>query len=127
MRRRTFFQTLFSGMGAAMMARHAQAGKRTILLQESPLAGFQYHRGNAIWPFLREGERLSLVRESFNGHDHDAVAVYFRNDKLGFIPQRENSTIAQMLDRGENLNARITRLLDENNPWRRVRISVSLG
>ncbi|HBH36247.1 MAG TPA: HIRAN protein, partial [Gammaproteobacteria bacterium] len=39
----------------------------------------------------------------------------------------ENSTIAQMLDRGEKLNAKITRLLDENNPWRRVRISIFLG
>jgi len=110
-----------------MMSRHIQAGERTILLQESPVAGFQYHRGNAIWPFLREGEELSLVRESFNGHDSDAVAVYFRNDKLGFVPHRENSTIAQMLDRGEKLNAKITRLLDENNPWRRVRISIFLG
>lgn len=127
MQRRTFFQTLFGGMGIAMMSRHTQAVERRILLQESPLAGFQYHRGSAIWPFLREGEKLSLVRESFNAHDSDAVAVYFRNDKLGFIPHRENCTIAQMLDRGEKLNAKITRLLDEGNPWRRVRISVFLG
>jgi len=127
MQRRTLLQTLFIGIGAAMMARHSQAAERMILLQESPVAGFQYHRGHDIWPFLREGERVSLVRESFNGHDHDAVAVYFRNDKLGFIPHRQNTTIAQMLDRGEKLNAKITRLLDENNPWRRVRISISLG
>ena len=79
-----------------------------------------------MWPFLRVGERLTLVRESFNGHDSDAVAVYLRNDKLGFIPRRENSTIAQLLDRGERLEARVARLLEESNPWRRVRIAIIL-
>ncbi|MEN8214209.1 MAG: HIRAN domain-containing protein, partial [Pseudomonadota bacterium] len=126
MQRRRFFQTLFGGMGAAILGRHSQARESSTLLQESPVAGFQYYRGNAIWPFLREGEKLSLVRESFNGHDRDAVAVYFRNDKLGFVPHRENSTIAQMLDRGDHLNARIIRLLDDNNPWRKVRIGIFL-
>ena len=125
MRRRRFFQSLFGGMGAALIAPHARAAQsRSILLQESPLAGFQYYRGAAVWPFLRVGERLTLVRESFNGHDGDAVAVYFRNDKLGFVPSRENSTIAQLLDRGERLEAKIARLLEESNPWRRVRIAI---
>jgi hypothetical protein len=97
-----------------------------ILLQESPVAGFQHHRGAAIWPFLREGEKLNLVRECVNQHDPNAIAIYFRNDKLGYVPRRENATLAQMLDRGERLDAEIVRLLDEENPWRRVRFQVSL-
>ena len=95
-------------------------------LQQSPVAGFQHHRGEAIWPFLREGEKLNLVRESVNQHDPNAVAVYFRNDKLGYIPRRENATVAQLLDRGQSLEVEIIRLLDEDNPWRRVRFQVSL-
>jgi hypothetical protein len=106
--------------------RNLRQSSDVILLQESPVAGFQHHRGVAIWPFLREGEKLNLVRESVNQHDRNAVAVYFRNDKLGYVPQRENATLAQMLDRGEKLDAQIIRLLEEENPWRRVRIQVSL-
>lgn len=106
--------------------RNLRQSSGVILLQESPVAGFQHHRGVAIWPFLREGEKLNLVRESVNQHDRNAVAVYFRNDKLGYVPQRENATLAQMLDRGEKLDAQIIRLLEEENPWRRVRIQVSL-
>jgi hypothetical protein len=64
------------------------------------------------------------VRESFNNYDCDAVAVYFGNNQLGYIPQQENRAIAEMLDRGENLEARITKVRDEMNPWRRVRISI---
>ena len=106
--------------------RNFRQSQRTTLLQESPVAGFQHHRGAAIWPFLREGERLNLVRESVNQHDPNAIAVYFRNDKLGYVPRHENATLAQMLDRGERLDAQIIRLLEEENPWRRVRIQVSL-
>lgn len=108
------------------MSSRVPAEDRTILLQESPVAGFQYYRGNAIWPLLRVGEKLSLVREAFNGHDRDAVAVYLRNDKLGFVPRRENRTIAQMLDRGESLEATISKVLDESDPWERMRISIFL-
>jgi hypothetical protein len=126
MQRRVFFQSLFGGIGAAIMSSRVPAEDRTILLQESPVAGFQYYRGNAIWPLLRVGEKLSLVREAFNGHDRDAVAVYLRNDKLGFVPRRENRTIAQMLDRGESLEATISKVLDESDPWERIRISIFL-
>ena len=109
-----------------LVFRNFRQSQRTTLLQESPVAGFQHHRGAAIWPFLREGERLNLVRESVNQHDPNAIAVYFRNDKLGYVPRHENATLAQMLDRGERLDAQIIRLLEEENPWRRVRIQVSL-
>jgi hypothetical protein len=126
MQRRLFFQTLFGGMGAAMMGNRIHARDNATLIQDSPVAGFQYYRGNAIWPLLRVGEKLSLVRESFNDHDRDAVAVYFRNDKLGFVPHRENSAIAQMLDRGERLEAKISRVLNETDPWERVRMSIFL-
>lgn len=101
-----------------------QSGR--LLVQESPVAGFRHHRGVAVWPFLQEGESLALVRESVNPYDREAVAVYFRNDKLGYVPQRENSAIAQMLDRGQTLTAKISRLREDANPWRRVRFEVNL-
>ena len=124
MQRRTFIKALFGGIGSAMMGFHLHARNRPALIQESPVAGFQYYRGDAIWPSLRVGEKLSLARESLNSHDCDAVAVYLGNDQLGYVPQRENAAIARMLDRGENLEARITTVRDEMNPWRRVRISI---
>jgi hypothetical protein len=37
-----------------------------ILVQSSPLAGFKYHAGEDLWPELREGDRLDLVREPDN-------------------------------------------------------------
>ena len=128
MKRRTFLNSLLGGIGLGVLVRPARArmASSTILVQESPVAGFQHHKGEHLWSFLRPGEPLRLVRETGNAHDPNAVAVYFRGDKLGYVPRRENATVAQMLDRGQRLEARIVRLLDEPNPWRRVRFSVEL-
>lgn len=129
MKRRTFLNSLLGGIGLGVLVRPARAHipSSNILIQESPLAGFQHHKGEHLWSFLQPGEPLRLVRETTNTYDANAVAVYFRGDKLGYVPRRENAAVAQMLDRGQRLEARIVRLLDEPNPWRRVRFSVELS
>jgi hypothetical protein len=125
MKRRTFFRRLFGSVGATLAGSVVAADERAVLIQESPVAGFQFHNGDAIWSSLSVGDELRLVRESSNTHDPDAVAIYFHDDKLGYVPSAENSAISQMLDRGENLQARISRLLMDEDPWQRVRISIS--
>ena len=116
------------GPGRSVYAKIApRQSRRRLVLQESPLAGFQYHRASAIWPFLRVGEPLHLRREPSNPHDRHAVAVWFRNEHLGYIPRRENRTLAGLMDQGEQLGASIVRLLDEeHNPWRKIRIRVEI-
>ena len=129
MRRRNFIHTLLGGLGIGLgrpvYAKIAAVqSRRRLILQESPLAGFQYHRAAAIWPFLRVGEPLCLRREPSNPHDPHAVAVWFRNEHLGYIPRRENRTLARLMDQGVRLEASIARLLEEPNPWRKIRIRV---
>jgi hypothetical protein len=131
MHRRGFLHTLLGGLGIGL-GRPVYAkitplqNRRRLLLQESPLAGFQYHRAAAIWPFLRVGEPLHLRREPSNPHDRCAVAVWFKNEHLGYIPRRENLTLAKLMDQGERLEATIVQLLEEPNPWRKIRIRVEL-
>ena len=99
----------------------------TTLLQEAPLAGFQYHNGRRVWRYLQEGETLRFKREPFNFHDQNAVAVYFRNEKLGYLPEDQNQIAAQMLDRGENLIGKIKRLVASSNPRERISLQVWLA
>ena len=100
--------------------------RRRLILQESPLAGYQYHRASAIWPFLQVGEKLHLKREPCNPHDPYAVAVWFRNEHLGYVPRCENRTLARLMDQGIPLEASLIRLLDEGNPWRKIRFRVEM-
>ena len=124
MKRRSFFRGLLAGFGASITTPLFGATRRSVRIQESPVAGFQFHRGEAIWPSLAVGQKLALVRESSNPHDADAVAVYFHNDKLGYVPRSENNVVAGMLDRGEQIEARISELASSDDPWERIRFTI---
>lgn len=95
-----------------------------ILLQDSPLAGFQFHEGKALWSQLKEGDVLTLAREPENHYDPKAVRVEWQGHKLGYVPRRENLDLARLLDNGQQLKARITRLQQARNPWERIRFEV---
>lgn len=97
---------------------------RRIEILESPLAGFQYHGGEQVWKRMRTGDPLALVREPDNPYDRQAVALYWKGVKLGYVPRLENTAVAQMLDRGERLSARIVQLRESRDPWERVRFRV---
>ena len=97
-----------------------------ILLQDSPLAGFQYHAGRAVWPQLRVGDALALVREPDNPHDPRAVRIDWQGRTLGYVPRRENADVARLLDNGQPLEARISRLAEGRDPWSRVRFEIRL-
>lgn len=111
--------TLFAGSPAA----YADA---TIVVQDSPLAGYQYHAGREVWAQLAVGDALTLVREPDNGFDANAVRVDWRGRKLGYVPRRDNAHIARLLDRGQVLHARIVRLAESRDPWARVRFEILL-
>lgn len=111
------------GAGAAPRRRRPRA----LEVQDSPLAGFQYHAGERLWTGLAEGQPLDLVREPDNRHDRRAVAIHWRGQRLGYLPAFENTAVAQMLDRGLPLQAGILALAESSNPWRRVRVRVWLG
>lgn len=95
-----------------------------MLVQSSPLAGFRYHAGAEAWPEMRIGDRLELAREPDNPHDPAAVSVSWRGRKLGYVPRRDNAALAWALDRGERLQARISRLAEHRNPSRRLELEV---
>lgn len=95
-----------------------------LLVQSSPLAGFQYYAGTAHWEEMRPGDRLDLIREPDNPHDPRAVRVEWRGDKLGYLPRKENQAVAAEMDRGGQVEARIARLRQYRNPWQRVLIEV---
>ena len=102
---------------------HAQVAAH-ILLQDSPLAGFQYHAGKTLWPQMQVGDALTLVREPGNVHDARAVRVEWRGHKIGYVPRRENADVARLMDGGQLLEARIVRLAEVRDPWARVRFEI---
>lgn len=102
----------------------AQTQAVRVLVQSSPLAGYQYHAAAAVWDQLKVGDTLRLVREPDNPHDRNAVKVEWQGQQLGYLPRMENQAVAAELDRGTAVEARIGRLREAKNPWQRVLIDV---
>jgi hypothetical protein len=104
----------------------ASAESVQILVQDSPLAGSQYHAASEVWEQLKVGDRLTLVRETDNRHDRNAVRVDWNGRTLGYVPRAENRALAAALDRGERLDARISALRAARDPWQRIAFAVYL-
>ncbi|EXI68072.1 MAG TPA: HIRAN domain-containing protein [Candidatus Accumulibacter phosphatis] len=97
-----------------------------VLVQSSPLAGSQYYAASELWSQIRTGDRLELVREADNRHDRNAVRVEWKGRQLGYVPRAENRAVARALDAGEKLEARVSKLRQDPDPWRRVEFEVFL-
>ncbi|HZP92083.1 MAG TPA: HIRAN domain-containing protein [Burkholderiales bacterium] len=111
---------------AIAAASAADAVRVRIVVQVSPLAGFQYHEGRALWDRMRVGDRLTLVREPDNPHDPRAVRVEWQGHPIGYVPRAENEAVARQLDFGNRLEARIVRLTRHRDPWKRVELEIYL-
>ncbi len=103
---------------------HAQDTAARMLVQSSPLAGFQFHAGKALWDQLKVGAPLTLVREPENPHDRNAVRVDWQGHTLGYVPRRENQAVAMHMDRGGRVEARISRLSLQRDPWQRIEFEI---
>lgn len=118
---------LAAGLLAGLPAAPAGAQQVRVLVQSSPLAGFQYYGGKILWDEMHEGDPLGLVREPDNPHDTHAVRVEWRGEKLGYLPRAENRGVARAMDQGTPVSGRIGRLAPHPNPWKRIRVDVLVG
>lgn len=116
--------TVLAGCLLALGAAAQDRGRVQLLVQSSPLAGFRFHEAARVWPELKRGDELQLVREPGNPHDANALRVEWRGRVLGYVPRGENAALAWGLDRGVVLRARISRLEWHPNPARRVEFEV---
>ena len=114
---------LFAGL---LIASLACAESIKILVQSSPLAGSQYYSAAKMWNKIKPGDRLTLTREPDNRHDRNAVRVDWNGQQLGYVPRAENRAVARALDAGEKLEARVSVLRDDPDPWKRVEFEVYL-
>lgn len=111
--RREVNLSLLSAAFAAVAGLPASVRAAPSHLFDFAIAGGYHYELRKELPDLRPGTRLSLIRESKNPYDANAVAVHTQaGAKLGFIPRCANTPIAQLLDAGREVYAEVQGLVE---------------
>jgi len=88
------------------------------------VAGFTYWEGVFVAQKLKVGDKLDLRPED-NPYDPNAVALYYQDAKIGYVPRRCNAQLSQLLFYGINaFEAFITQVDLEQSPERQVRVVI---
>jgi len=93
------------------------------------LAGFTYYDGIEVFRELAVGSRLSLKAEPENRFDPNAVALYYGEYKLGYVPRSENEAISKFLNLGYDrlFEVRVNRISPETHPEKQVGVIVRIN
>lgn len=90
------------------------------------IAGTSHIHSQFIFKEIKQLDILELRHEN-NPYDHLAVAIYFRNTKIGYVPRKQNEALGRLLMAGwENrIIAHVVDILNENNYYRvHIRIDI---
>lgn len=90
------------------------------------VAGFQHYDGALVLDKLKPGKRLKMMFEQDNPYDPNAVALYYKKTKLGYVPRCENETMALMAFYGHGavFEARVLQVDPDADPWNQVRVGI---
>lgn len=103
--------------------------ERSRVLYHFYLAGFIYYDGLEAMEYIAPGQLVDLVAEINNPHDPNAIAVYLKGFKIGYVPKQNNEFLHQLLYFGHEdmLETRI-QFIDHlaKTPARQIQITVKI-
>ena len=99
--------------------------KRKIYLLQCFVAGFRFNNGMELLELMEVNDVIELKREPNNEHDTSAIALYWQQEKIGYVPADNNLILAKLLDaEALPLFAIITHLNKKVKPWENVSIAI---
>lgn len=92
------------------------------------IAGFMFYEGADVFSKLKIGTELQLVSEPENKYDAHAVAIYWKEAKLGFLPRTHNKQISKFLQTGytDLFVVKINRVCADEHPEQQVSITIKI-
>lgn len=92
------------------------------------IAGLTYYEAPICFSELKIGTKLRLVPEPENKYDPRAIAIYYKNHKLGFIPRTENRIFYKFLKMGYNKAFRVViqQIRPNTHPEEQIRVVIHL-
>lgn len=90
------------------------------------VAGMRYWDGALVLDELKVGANLTMIVEENNPHDPDAVALYWKDTKIGYVPRDLNWLPALLLRFGhcDVLECRILKVNKEADTWKQLQTGI---
>jgi hypothetical protein len=126
MQRRQLF-TFLGSLTSTTLASPAPAGPapRQIQLQISPVRGYHYRQSTTLLSDLPPGTPIQLRPEPTNPHDPHAVAIYWADQHIGYLPRENNKIAAHLLAQGLPLMAQVHTHHPDPEHWEPLTVEVS--
>ena len=125
MNRTSFIKSFISLLGLGAIPVGIIRHYKKVYLLKSFVRGFKYYDGPGLLNEMKEGDMVELRREPNNAFDVDAIALYFNNFKIGFIPAESNTILSKLMDAEVvELLGEITHLQIDASTWENVAIAV---
>lgn len=91
------------------------------------IAGFTYWDGAEVIAELSLGDKIDIRSEPDCPHDPNAVSLYYKDTKLGYIPQANNQLISTFLYYGYDIfESKVSQINQEAHPSRQMRITIKI-
>ena len=89
------------------------------------IAGFSYYDGAEVFTQLEIGSKITLKLELDNHYDENAVALYFKDYKLGYVPKESNRSIAKLSKAGYDIFIGVVQQIDSSEyPDQQIRVGI---
>ncbi len=98
---------------------------REIYLFDSYVAGTTHLEDETVLERIQEGDKLILLREQ-NKFDRNAILLLTgKEEKLGYVPEKDNVIFARLMDAGKLLTARIKKI-EKRGSFTQIAIGIYL-
>src|SRR5690554_56284 len=127
MKRSDFIKSLGLGASSLVLPKddNSLLVKNPVKIYNNYVKGLPHYEFKHIRKQLKKNSPLLLKREVSNLYDSFAIQVYFEQYKLGYLAAYENIVLANMLDNGVSLQARVSMLdYSDKNIYEAVSIEI---
>jgi len=92
------------------------------------IAGFTYYDAVDVFDELTVGKPLILKAERENPYDANAIAIYYNEAKLGYIPAGQNELLSKFFRLGYSdiFEAKISQKDEDAHPEKQIRVVVRI-
>ena len=126
--RRKFLGWLLATPLAGLIAKPgaAKVKEKKVLINKFSVAGFQYYKGPRLIKKINPGDKLTLSVEPANAHDEFAVAIFYNEHKIGYVPMSDNRHISRLLQEHMKLHCEAAEVHPTMQTWEMLKVEVFL-